>query len=282
MLEQVEKEFLRRLAHLYDAGEIKEMFLWVAEALLGKSRSEVLMNKNMGVCDADLQRFQLLLQKLEKGEPLQYALGYAWFYGIRLKVNSAVLIPRPETEELVARIVSEHRGSSPKILDIGTGSGCIPIALKKSLPRAAVWAMDISREALKVAKENAIAAGCDVSFIEGDILHPSSFFLPHFFDIIVSNPPYIPPVEKSAMGSHVLNHEPHLALFVPEEKPLLFYESIAHFALQKLNTSGTLYFEINRRFGKEVQALLRELGFVDVDIQQDMHNADRIVTATKR
>jgi release factor glutamine methyltransferase len=280
MLKQVEKEFLKRLGHLYDTQEIKEIFLLSAGEILGLSRTEIILQNSLGLNDEVRSKFDFMLSSLEKGVPIQYVLGYAWFYGMKLKVNEAVLIPRPETEELVALILKENRHKHPKVIDIGTGSGCIPIALKKHLPEAEVWGLDVSSEALKVASENAQNEHCAINFVEADILHADNLFPQHDFDIIVSNPPYITPSEKSAMGVNVLNHEPHLALFIPEERPLLFYKAIADFAKEHLCEGGKFYFEINQRFGKELQLMLVGLGFGEVRIHKDMHGADRMISGS--
>lgn len=281
MLKQVEEEFLKRLSHLYDSQEIKEIFLLCAEEILTLSRTKIILQKAMQLMEEDSSKFENLLSSLEKGIPIQYTLGYAWFYGMKLKVNETVLIPRPETEELVALILKENRNKSPKIIDIGTGSGCIPIAIKKHLREAEVWAVDISHEALEVASINAENENCAINFVEADILHADNLFPQQDFDIIVSNPPYITPSEMSAMDVNVLNHEPHLALFIPEEEPLLFYEAIAGFAKEHLCEEGKLYFEINRQFGKELQLSLKKDGLRDVKIYQDMHGADRMISCMK-
>jgi release factor glutamine methyltransferase len=278
MLKQVEKDFIKRLGHLFDYQEIVELFLLSAEEILSLSRMKVILQKNIELIEEDRIKFENLLLSLEKGLPIQYALGYAWFHGMKLKVNEAVLIPRPETEELVAIILYENRHKSPNIIDIGTGSGCIPIALKKHLPEAEVWAIDVSSAALKVASINAENENRTVHFVEADIFKADKLFPHQKFDVIVSNPPYITPSEKTFMDVNVLHHEPHLALFVPEEKPLLFYEAIARFAKAHLNSGGKLYFEINRRFGMELQSMLMDLGFVEVKIHVDMYGADRIIS----
>lgn len=278
MLKQVEKEFLKRLGHLYGAQEIKEIFLLSAEEILTLSRADIILQKNVELAKEDKSKLEKLLVSLESGIPLQYALGYAWFYGMKLQVKQSVLIPRPETEELVALILKEHQHTRPKILDIGTGSGCIPIAIKKHLKEAEVWAVDISSEALEVAAKNAENENCVINFVEADILNVDDSLSLQKFDVIVSNPPYITPSEKAEMAAHVLKHEPHIALFIPEDKPLLFYEAISVFAKERLSEKGKLYFEINRRFGKELQAMLEELGFVDVKIHLDIYGADRMVS----
>lgn len=285
MLKHVEQEFLDHLTHLYDPQEIKELFIWCAEDTLHLSRSEVMTQNNRELNIDETNRFKTILTALAKGEPIQYSLGYAWFYGMKLKVNEAVLIPRPETEELVALIINEIKSgnvqavnSQAYILDIGTGSGCIPVALKKKIPTAQVWTLDISTKALAIAQVNAKNEEASIHFIEGDILNSGILFPQQKFDIIVSNPPYIPPSEKSAMHENVLNYEPHLALFISEENPLLFYENIAIFAKEHLNSGGKLYFEINRRFGEELKQYLEKQGFREVNVHQDINGADRMIS----
>lgn len=279
MLKQVEEAFEKRLQHIYDAVESKEIFLLCAEEVLQFSRNTILLQKNRELSDEEETRFHQLLDALETGKPVQYALGYAWFYGMKLLVNDKVLIPRPETEELVSLILSEYRNLAPTVLDIGTGSGCIPLAIKKNLANAQVIGLDISSEALQVAEINAEKEQLTVRFVQADILSKISPFPTQKFDVVVSNPPYITPSEQSAMAENVLHHEPHLALFIPEEKPLLFYKAIAHFAKKHLRPGGKLYFEINRRFGQELKDHLESVGFKDVFIFKDMHGADRMMSA---
>src|SRR5690554_3040474 len=193
------------------------------------------------VSDSDQESFQNIQTALIKGKPLQHILGQAWFFGLSFQVNEHVLIPRPETEELVDLIIRENNKAPIKLLDIGTGSGCIPIALKKNLPAtSSVYALDISPEALAVARKNAEALQADVQFIQNDILseNPVILLLNEKFDVMVSNPPYITPAEKKEMHVNVLDHEPHLALFVEEEQPLIFYEAIARYAKQQLKSGG--------------------------------------------
>lgn len=278
MLKQVEQAFLKELSTIYDAQESKELFFMGAEELLNLSRSQLFLQSSRALTEAEKSDFEALLTSLKKGMPIQYALGYAWFYGMKLKVNESVLIPRPETEELVAMILKENQ-DAVSLLDIGTGSGCIPVAIKKNSPKMEVWGLDISPEALRVANANAQQEDCAVHFIEADILLESDAFLQQRFDIIVSNPPYITPSEQAEMDENVLGFEPHLALFISEDRPLLFYEAIAAFAQKHLNSGGRLYFEINRRFGPELKAYLEAKGFRDVGLYQDMHGADRMIRA---
>lgn len=278
MIKQHEKTFIERLGNLYELQEAKELFLMCAEEVLNVSRTQLLLQREIKLNEHQNIRFDLLLSELEEGKPVQYVLGYSWFYAMKFFVKDAVLIPRPETEELVALICKENQVQNLNILDIGTGSGCIPIVLKKKLPTAAIWAMDVSADALKIAIRNAEYHEVEIDFIEQDILNVPSDLLNAKMDIIVSNPPYITPSEQKGMTVSVKGHEPHLALFTPEEKPLLFYEAIAKFAKEHLKERGRLYFEINRRFGLELKELLKSLGFFEVRIHLDMHGAERMIS----
>lgn len=265
------QEFVKALSSRYDEGEAGAMFRHLQA---DTSSPEALK--------AELER---LLPALLSGRPFQYVTGRAWFYGMPLAVNESVLIPRPETEELVDRIVKSRNGrgtAAPRIIDIGTGSGCIALALKRSIPEAEVYAMDVSREALEVTRENAVALGLEIKFIQADILEWELVFDPDLHvDIVVSNPPYITPGEKPEMADHVLDYEPDLALFVPEESPLLFYQHIADFARQHLYPGGKLYFEINRNYGQRIRELLTKKHFRNIRLLQDMQGADRMIEAGK-
>lgn len=206
----------------------------------------------------------------------------AWFAGMQFYVDENVLIPRPETEELVAWIVQEHKTlhlQNVKILDIGTGSGCIPIALKKQLPTCDIHAADISKGALSTAQKNASTLHAAITFHEVDILDETSRNRLSKFDVVVSNPPYIKQSEEAAMHYNVLKYEPHLALFVPDEDALLFYKAIADFGLQHLTAGGKLFFEINEMLGASVKALLKQKGYSNVEIRKDMQGKDRMVKA---
>jgi release factor glutamine methyltransferase len=218
------------------------------------------------------------IKRLKENEPLQYILGEAEFCGLRLRVNPSVLIPRPETGELVRLIATENKNSHPRILDIGTGSGCIAITLAKELPQSKVSAWDISEEALIVAKENSIICGTKIDLAQRDILTYAPAEADKF-DIIVSNPPYIKEKEKSLMESNVLDWEPSLALFVPDDNPLLFYRTIAEKAKTMLTPGGQLYFEINREHGTDTCTMLTELGYTDIHLHKDFAGNDRMVSA---
>ncbi len=271
------------LEPLYDSNEAKALFSIAAEKVLALSSGKLIMQKNIDVSFINMQKLLSILNDLQIGKPIQHILAEAHFYGAVFSVNEHVLIPRPETEELVDWIISDNRSqfsvnSNHKIsiLDIGTGSGCIPITLKKHLPKAEVSALDVSAHAITVAKHNAERLGEQIRFIEADIL---TFRSEEKFDIIVSNPPYIRDLEKADMHHNVLVYEPHLALFVRNENPLIFYKAIAEFAKTNLKPNGQLYFEINEYLGKETVEMLKDKGFVNIELRQDMQGKDRMVSA---
>lgn len=278
-LVQLEQQFVNALSILYPDDEAKAIFASCVDSILQINRASLILMKHQELSDAYIITLQALLPILQSGKPLQYVLGEAHFYGLTFKVNEAVLIPRPETEELVDWILTELESRNsryPTILDIGTGSGCIPIALKKHLPQAQVSTIDISTEAIAVAKQNAKLNGVDVNFIQADILNHSSA-LQQTYNVIVSNPPYITQQEKPDMHANVLNHEPYLALFVSNEKPLIFYEAIADFALINLSENGLLFFEINSNLGKETIEMLYHKGFKNIELRKDMQGKDRMI-----
>ncbi|MEH6308428.1 peptide chain release factor N(5)-glutamine methyltransferase [Olivibacter sp. CPCC 100613] len=283
-LEAVKKQFIEKIAVLYEANEAESIFLIVLEDLFGYSRRDLLLHKSMNLNDEQLDRLEEAASRISTGEPVQYIIGHTPFMGLSLHVNQHVLIPRPETEELVDLIIQDLKQGdrpAPKIIDVGTGSGCIPIAIKKYVNQAQVSAIDVSGEALAVAKQNAVENQCPVHFMLADILEWDIIFAEELkFDLVVSNPPYITNSEQQFMHPNVLQFEPHLALFVEDRAPLLFYETIASFALAHLEKGGKLYFEINRNFGKEVKNLLVKKGFKDVLLKQDIHGADRMVRAS--
>lgn len=245
------------------------------------SKTDLLIKKEVEVSrDAGLL-FNDVLTELKKGKPIQYIIGETDFYGLTFKVNENVLIPRQETEELVDLIIKNHQEKELKILDIGTGSGIIPITLKSNLPNATISAIDVSENALIVAKENAQKHKVEVEFIKMDILNQQNWQQLKEFDIIVSNPPYVLQKEKELMHQNVLDFEPHLALFVENENPLLFYKTIVSFAQEKLKEKGYLHFEINEKFGKETADLLNDSGFNQIEIIKDINGKDRIVYGVK-
>jgi release factor glutamine methyltransferase len=230
------------------------------------------------------RRLSKITKRLADCEPLAYVLGRAYFCGLRLKVNRKVLIPRPETEELVEKIAAGCEGKELEILDVGTGSGCIACALAAKLPQVHVTAIDISVSALSTAQGNAQSSGVRVSFAKADMLREQSMDAAlgaALFDVIVSNPPYVRESEKAVMAPNVLNYEPPRALFVPDEKPLLFYEGLVGLARKRLKPGGVFYVEINEALGRETETLVRESGLKEVEIQRDMRGCDRFIRAIR-
>lgn len=279
LVQQFKKYFISELSNSYPETEIQSFFNILIEFKLNLSRVELALQPMIEFNVTDLDFFQKALKGLKKQLPIQYIIGETEFYGLLFRVNKNVLIPRPETEELVNWIIEEHtRSSTLKILDIGTGSGCIAISLAKNLINAEVFALDVSSEALKTTKFNAEINNAAIQFIEADILTLSK--LPNTFDIIVSNPPYVRELEKEQMQQNVLANEPHLALFVKDENPLLFYNAIADFAKNHLIKNGNLYFEINQYLGKQTIKLLQSKSFKNIQLKKDIFGADRMIKAT--
>lgn len=278
----IELLFQQQLSPLYDTDEIQALFLIVIEDIAGLNAAKYIVEKSNSA-DIYTSQLNIILQDLVTGKPLQHILGKADFYGLKFEVNKHTLIPRPETEELVHLILQDHKNQTHlKLIDIGTGTGCIPITLQKNLKESHVYAVDISATAIEVAKRNNSIWQQQVQFIMADILEWEFIFSEsQNFDIIVSNPPYITPKEKQGMHVNVLNHEPHSALFVEESKPLIFYDYIADFALQHLKVQGSLYFEINQYLGEETVELLRKKGFATVEIFKDINAVDRIIRAKR-
>ncbi len=224
------------------------------------------------------ENIEEITSRLNNQEPIQYVLGETEFYELPFFVSPEVLIPRPETEELVHHIISQHKNESPTILDIGTGSGCIAISLAKNIDNSKVFALDISMDALSVTQDNAKENGVNIQLVHDDILKLNDADQLPQFDIIVSNPPYITESEKDFMEDNVLAHEPHLALFVDNDKALIFYDAITAFAKQKLKNGGHLYVEINEQFGKETAEILNLNGFTNVTIHTDLSNKERYIS----
>jgi len=231
--------------------------------------------------EIESKEIQDIVSRLKTAEPLQYIIGIADFYSLEFEVTPSVLIPRPETEELVDMILHEHADLEGGILDVGTGSGCIAITLSKHLPNANVTGIDISPEALSVARRNAERNEVNTAFRQADILssEPTMPFLPTNFDLIVSNPPYVMEQEKATMEKNVLDYEPSLALFVPDADPLLFYKAIARFGRTHLNPGGQLYFEINPLRGNECAGMLHEAGYKDIQLLRDLSGKERFIKA---
>lgn len=278
-LSAFKSHFFQLLDGVHDRDELERFYYWLCEHFLALNRAEVVLSQLVEIQDETLLSLQQALDQLKEGAPIQYVVGHAFFMGYKFQVNEHVLIPRPETEELVSFITEEQANKSISILDIGTGSGCIAISLAKALPNAQVDALDISEEALKVAAQNADLLQAKVNFMHSDVLRLEQ--LPKIYDVIVSNPPYVTVSEKSQMHVNVLNFEPHTALFVDDDDPLVFYRVIAELAWKNLVSGGILYFEINQYLGKETQQLLENLGYVQVQLLKDVFQNDRMLVAQR-
>lgn len=266
------------LSDIYPSYEGESLFYWAAEEILGKNKIQTKQLLQSGVSESILLKFKFTFNKLLKGMPIQYIFNKAYFYGYTFYVDANVLIPRPETEELVSWILEEQHVFSEKrnkIIDLCCGSGCIGISLAKSLPHTDVFGLEVSPLALSIAKQNAINNGVSIEWTLGD-LHANNFYFPHKFDVICCNPPYVTHSQKSQMHQNVLAHEPALALFVEDEDPLIFYKSIALFAQKHLQPQGCLYIEINECLSKETSDLFKEYGFETVSLRQDMQNKWRM------
>lgn len=274
--------FIQELTPLYDVGEAESFFYLILEAKHQLQRVDLALQPELAFSESELKIWSSILEQLKKEIPIQYILGVTHFYGLEFEVNSYVLIPRPETEELVDLIIqnskSKAQNSKLKILDIGTGSGCIAVALAKNLPNAQVFALDVSEQALATAKTNAEKNQVQLAFIHQSILETED--LEQQFDIIVSNPPYVRELEKQEIKKNVLDNEPHLALFVEDNDALIFYRKIAQLAQKNLNPQGQLYFEINQYLGQEMLDLLREMGFKNSVLRQDIYGNDRMIQCT--
>jgi release factor glutamine methyltransferase len=280
------KQLLAQLYEVYDTREAANIADMVIEHVTGQRKIERILYKDLPVTEEQQQTLEALSQQLLQHKPVQYILGEAWFAGMKLYVNEHVLIPRPETEELVELIVEELGSGKSKeendlsIIDIGTGSGCIPIGLKKRLSNAAVYAVDISEKALEVAKKNAEEQQTDIRLLQLDFLDKGNWKQLPLFNIIVSNPPYVKKSEEQTMAKNVLEYEPHVALFVPDEDALKFYKAIAEFAKTHLKTDGKVFVEINEALGQHVVELFEQSGFKDVTLKKDMQGKDRMIKAS--
>lgn len=288
-LKDLANKFTVSLKAIYDEDEAQAIFLIALEYVIKYSRADYLLKKEEIISAERLIKFETILDALLAGKPIQYITGETLFYGLPFKVNPSVLIPRPETEELVDWVLSvcsssgivNRQSSIVNILDIGTGSGCIAISLKKNLPTAKVYALDIAKDSLITAQQNATLNDVAIEFIHDDILNTHTSNLPSQISIIVSNPPYIKEDEKPAMHHNVLANEPHRALFVSNDNPLIFYEAIADFALNNLVKNGLLFFEINEYLGQQTVDLLNYKGFINIELKKDMQGKDRMICCQK-
>ena len=270
--------FQKELSTLYDALEIESFFFLILEQSKNLKRIDLALHPEFEFSEAEILLWNGVIEQLKQELPIQYILGKTNFYGLEFLVNPNVLIPRPETEELVDWIIKTNSNgnlSTINILDIGTGSGCIAISLAKNISEAHVFALDISEKALATAKENAKKNQVAVTFIQKNILTTTDLEME--FDIIVSNPPYVRNLEKTEIKNNVLANEPHLALFVEDNDALLFYRKIAELAIKNLSPQGKLFFEINQYLGKETVELLSDLGFQNIELRQDIYGNDRMI-----
>lgn len=279
-IQQICQLYSTKLLPIYGERETQALTYLALAHILQKTKLQILMDKQQLLTPLQVQQLEQMLEELEGQKPIQYLTKVAHFYGMELKVTPAVLIPRPETEELVEWIITSSSSSKNKpykILDIGTGSGCIPLALKKENGANQIFAIDVSPKALQIAQENAEQQQLAITFKQVDILDRKQWQFIEQVDIIVSNPPYITVAEQKKMADNVVAHEPHLALFVPNDNPLLFYEVIADFALEKLNKNGQLFFEVHEDFALDTQQLLQQKGFVNCQLRKDINGKYRML-----
>lgn len=278
-MKQTIEHIRSELRDLYPPEEVEQFIAILFRQVCHYSRADIIIHKNSKLSESLALEIRRFTQRLKAYEPIQYVLGSAPFLDYEFHVRPGVLIPRPETEELIELIGRENPKAGARVLDIGTGSGCIAISLALQLPEAEVTAFDISDDALTIASENATLNNARVNFRKTDILNYDPTSEKAFFDIIVSNPPYVCESEKEEMTDNVLKYEPHLALFVPDTDPLLFYRQIARHALTLLRPQGKLYYEINARFGRETKEMLEQMGYREVVIVQDIHRKERMIRA---
>ncbi|WP_299255052.1 peptide chain release factor N(5)-glutamine methyltransferase [uncultured Lacinutrix sp.] len=288
LVKDLENIFHETLDAIYGKEEVTSFFFLCTDAFYNITRFALALDRDLSITKEEQQPIFDALEALKNEKPIQYILGETEFYGLPFKVDENTLIPRPETEELVQLIIDCHsersKNDKPSILDIGTGSGCIAISLAKNIGNSQISAMDVPAKAIKKAKENAVLNEVNVEFIEGSILDKPQWellFQDLKFDTIVSNPPYVRNLEKAEIQNNVLNNEPHLALFVEDDNPLLFYNAITEFAVEKLKKNGQLFFEINEYLGPETKTLVETFGFKNVEIIKDLFGKDRMIKADK-
>ena len=283
LVRDIRKYYCEQLCSVYDNDEANAMILILLEHYFKITRVKMALEPDMRLSESEMLTFHFAVKDLLKNKPIQYIIGETEFCDLKFKVNENVLIPRPETSEMIYKIVERQKTKDNRqlsILDIGTGSGCIAISLAKQIPNSKVYALDISEKALDVAKENAFNNNVDVTFIHDDILSLKNK-IETKFDIIVSNPPYVRELEKAEMRDNVLNWEPHNALFVSDSDPLIFYRNILKFAKNNLNQDGEIWFEINEYLGKDMTDLCKEYGFSDIEIFKDFRGKERGLKTTR-
>jgi release factor glutamine methyltransferase len=276
-IQEAGRHLLEQLQQLYDRREASNIAELVMEQLTGLRKIDRMVKKDTALSNGQADKLNIYIKALQQHRPVQYVLGEAWFYGMKFFVNDQVLIPRPETEELVQWIIDENSDGLLRIFDVGTGSGCIPIALKKKLPGATVYSCDVSEGALNMARKNASALKADVDFFQMDILDPGTWASISLLNIIVSNPPYIPLNERSLMHANVIDYEPHLALFVEDNDPLIFYRTIAELGTKKLSSPGKVYVEVHEDLAKDVAEIFTKSNYHSVEIKKDMQGKERMI-----
>jgi release factor glutamine methyltransferase len=265
------------LGFQYSDNELRGFGNWILEHLFDYTITDALLNADRTLTEKNSSDLEFIIKHLKQEKPIQQIVGYSWFYGRKFLVNEHVLIPRPETEELVDWMLKDSLNDT-SILEVGTGSGCIAITLALNT-NATIVSIDVSELALKQAKTNALALNASVAFCKADVLDDSSCESFDCFDVIVSNPPYVLDSDKQTMSNNVLEYEPHLALFVSSDDPLLFYRAIATMATRKLNANGVLYFEIHENYGQETLDMLSLIGFKELELRKDLQGKDRMVKA---
>ncbi|RIA10022.1 release factor glutamine methyltransferase [Flavobacteriaceae bacterium MAR_2010_72] len=284
-LKELQNQFHKDLDAIYGKQEVRSFLSLLLEHYLGLKPIDLVLKSETSIFKSEEIKFTNILERLKHEEPIQYIIGETEFYGLKLKVNPSTLIPRPETEELADWIIYNYKNQENiSILDIGTGSGCIAVTLANYLPNAKVYALDVSKEALEIARLNAELNKVEIEFIEASILNAKLSKLGicnTAFDVIVSNPPYVRKQESSEIKSNVLNHEPHLALFVKNDDPLVFYKAICNFAVHNLKPQGSLYFEINQYLRVDTKQLLSQFEFENIELRKDMFGKDRMLKAIK-
>ncbi len=275
------KQYMQELLAYYDQREAESLLTILVQYFFGLSQSGLITNADFRLSESEMLQLHFAVKDLKKYRPVQYIIGETEFFDLKIKVNKAVLIPRPETEELVQLIINNEKQRDLNILDIGTGSGCIAIALKKNIPFAQLTGIDISDAAIELASENAENNKLNIAFAELNILDQRQWNLLGQFDIIVSNPPYVTNAEKNRMDNNVLNYEPHQALFVADNDALVFYKAIFHFSENHLRQNGKIYFEINEEKGNEIVELAKSKNFVNVKLHKDINGKNRFVSGSK-
>ena len=282
LLANLKKNYIKDLLEYYNKNESEQLLTILIEHFFNITRFQLIMKPDIRISESEILKLHMAIKELKKYKPVQYVTGEVEFHNLKFKVNSDVLIPRPETEELVQLISNIEKNKSLKVLDIGTGSGCIAISLSKLLSSATVHASDISESAIKVAQSNAITNNVEVNFHNHDILNIKQSICKKndtliMFDIIISNPPYVTQLDKNKMQPNVIDYEPHNALFVSSTKPLVYYDAIVQFAQKQLVSGGRLYFEINESLGNQMVTLLKNNNFINIELKKDLSSRDRFI-----